>query len=306
MLSFLPGPVVGCLSFLMYVVNTLFWTTPIFTMALLKLLIPIKSWGVLCNRSMNFFATNWITCNGFNQRLTSKTRWNIQGVEGLSLKEKYLVLSNHQAWVDVLVLQRAFNYKIPFLMFFVKQELIWMPVLGQVWWAMDYPFVKRYSREFLEKNPHLKGKDIETTRKACEKYRFIPVSIANFVEGTRFTIKKHLKQNSPYKNLLKPRAGGISFALSAMGDQFHRILNVTIVYPQGIKTFWEFLCGKVGEIRVHVEDIPVSKKLSGNYEDIEFRKRFQNWLNALWEEKDMRIDSMRHDAESGIADGTHT
>jgi 1-acyl-sn-glycerol-3-phosphate acyltransferase len=301
MLSFLPAPISGCLSFLMYVVNTLLWTTPIFAIAFLKLLIPIQSWRILCNRSMNFLAVNWISCNSFNQWLTGKTRWHIQGVEGLSLNEKYLVLSNHQSWVDVLVLQRAFNYKIPFLMFFVKQELIWMPVLGLVWWAMDYPFVKRYSREFLEKNPHLRGKDIETTRKACEKYRFIPVSIANFVEGTRFTTKKHLKQKSPYKNLLKPKAGGISFALSAMGGQLHRILNVTIVYPEGMNSFWQFLCGKVSEIRVHIENLPISEEFLGNYEDPEFRESFQNWLNALWRNKDMRIESMRR--ESTVSNG---
>lgn len=297
MLSFLPGPVVGSISFVIYVLNTLLWTTPIFGMAILKLLIPIKSWRIFCNRVMNILATNWITCNGFNQRLTSNIRWDIQGLEGLSINEKYLVLANHQSWVDVLVLQKVFNYKIPFLMFFVKKELIWLPVLGLVWWAMDYPFVRRYSREFLEKNPHLRGQDIETTRKACEKFRFMPVSIANFVEGTRFTVKKHLKQKSPYKNLLKPKAGGVFFALSAMGDQFHRILNVTIVYPEEIHTFWQFLCGKVNEIRVHVESMPITKEILGDYEDDEFRKRFQDWLNALWQEKDNCFEALRHKTE---------
>ncbi len=294
MLSFLPGTLLGCLSFLMYLFNTLFWMIPIFLMTFLKLLIPIKSWRKICSILIDGCATGWISVNCFHQRLTNKTRVEVQGLEGLSLNQWYLVLSNHQSWVDILVLQKIFNRKIPFLKFFVKKELIWVPIMGLLWWALDYPFMKRYSSAFIAKNPHLKGKDIEITRKACEKFRTIPVSIMNFVEGTRFSIEKHLRQKSPYKNLLKPKAGGTAFVLASMGEHLHKILNVTIVYPYGDKTFWKFLCGKVGEIRVKIESLPISKELLGDYfNDSEFREYFQNWLNALWIEKDRCIENLK-------------
>ena len=219
----------GSLSLLFYTLNTVFWCLPLFILVVAKALVPIEPWRRGCSRILNAIAENWIGINGLNQKLTSHTRWDIQGTEALKRSDWYLVLSNHQSWVDILVLQRIFNRKIPFLKFFIKKELFWFPILGQAWWALDFPFIKRYSRDFLLKNPHLKGKDLEITRNACKKFKKIPVSIMNFVEGTRFTSEKHSRQNAPYRHLLRPKAGGIAFVLGAMGDQIHRILDVTIV-----------------------------------------------------------------------------
>ena len=224
----------------------------------------------------------WIYFNNCNLRLTNKIHWDVTGVDGLELNEWYLVVANHQSWVDILVLQKIFHRKIPFLKFFLKKELFWVPILGLAWWALDYPFLERSAAAY---------KDIDTTLEACEKFRIIPVSVMNFVEGTRFTIEKHRKQRSPYANLLKPKAGGIAFVLAAMGKQISAILDVTIVYPGGAQNFWSFLCGKVGEIRVRVESLPVGDELLGDYfHDREFRRQFMIWLNELWAEKDNRID----------------
>jgi 1-acyl-sn-glycerol-3-phosphate acyltransferase len=204
-----------------------------------------------------------------------------------------LVLANHQSWVDILVLQRIFHRKIPFLKFFIKKELIWFPVLGQAWWAMDFPFVKRYTKSDLRKKPHLKGKDLEITRKACQKFKKIPISIMNFVEGTRFTNEKHRRQQSPYPHLLKPKAGGIAFVLGSMGKQIHRVLDVTIVYPDGVSNFWALLCGKIREVKVRVRSLPVSPGLLGDYaNDGTFRAGLQRWLNNIWAEKNRYIEEM--------------
>jgi hypothetical protein len=116
----------------------------------------------------------------------------------------------------------------------------------------------------------------------------------NFVEGTRFTQEKHTKQESPYKNLLKPKSGGIGFVFSTMGNMITSILDVTIVYPQGRPSFWDFLCGRVNVIKVHVEEIPVTNDFVGDYvDDPVFRNKFQQWLNDLWHEKDIRINLMK-------------
>jgi len=222
----------------------------------------------------------------------------VSGIEKLEMKDWYLVLSNHQSWVDICVLQKVFLGKIPFLKFFLKKELIWVPVMGPAWWALEFPFMKRYSKEFLNKNPHLRGKDIEITKKTCEKFKTNPISIMNFVEGTRFTPEKHLEQNSPYKNLLKPKAGGIAFALNTMGNHLNKILDVTIYYSEGPKTFWEFMCGKVHHVRVDVDVKPITDDLLGDYEnDGQFRKTFQNWLGRMWEEKDLKFESLKEEAK---------
>lgn len=293
MLRFLPGPIKGIVSMLLISLNTILICIPLFAVALLKLLLPVKAIRAFFNRILDGLATTWISINNGIHALTKKIRWQVEGLESLKRDDWYLVLSNHQSWADILVLQKVFNRRIPFMKFFLKQELIWVPVIGLGWWALDFPFMKRYSKSYLAKHPEMKGKDMETTRKACEKFRTMPVSIMNFVEGTRYTPGKAKHTQSPFKHLLKPKAGGAGFVLTAMGEQLHRILDVTIVYPQKAHSFWDFLCGKVTDVRVHIRSLPVTKELVGNYEDDkDYRVRFQAWLNELWLEKDQRISHM--------------
>jgi 1-acyl-sn-glycerol-3-phosphate acyltransferase len=293
MFHLLPAPVRGCFSLLGYFLNTLFWVPLLMITALVRALVPLKRWQRLCGRVANTIAERWIDVNNFNQKVTAATRLEVRGIENLKRSEWYLVLANHQSWVDILVLQRIFNHRIPLLKFFIKKELFWFPVMGQAWWALDFPFIKRYTKSLLKKKPHLKGKDLEITRKACRKFKSLPVSVMNFVEGTRFSRTKHDLQKSPYANLLKTKAGGIAYVLGAMGDQIHNVLDVTIVYPNGGYSFWSFLCGKIDEIKVRVKTVPVNRDLVGDYaNDLDFRHRFQGWLNRLWEEKDRCIKRM--------------
>jgi 1-acyl-sn-glycerol-3-phosphate acyltransferase len=289
----LPGAIRGILSLILYVLNTLFWCTPLFVFVAAKAAIPLESWRRKCSRMLNAIAENWIWVNNQNQKLVGNKYWDIKGIDKLDRSGWYLVLANHQSWVDILVLQRIFHRKIPFLKFFIKKELLWFPILGQAWWALDFPFVKRYSKSYLKKKPHLTGKDLEITRKACQKFKKIPISIMNFVEGTRFTDEKHLNQQSPYAHLLRPKAGGIAFVLSSMTEQIHRILDVTIVYPDGVSSFWALLCGKIRKIKVRVRSLPVTPEMLGDYaNDGQFRVALQQWLNDLWAEKNRHIDIM--------------
>jgi len=293
MLNFLPGPLLGVISFILYVLNTLFWCTSLFFVAAMKLFIPDERWRDKCTSILTMIANCWISCNNANLLVTKKIRWDVTGIDNLEPGEWYLVLSNHQSWVDILVLQKIFHRKIPFLKFFLKKELIWVPVMGLAWWALEFPFMKRYSKQYIQKYPHLMGKDLEITKKACERFKKMPISVMNFVEGTRFTGQKHRNQKSPYMHLLRPKAGGVAFVLSAMGDQLHYILNVTIVYPCGVKSFWEFICSGKNEIIVRVEALPITSDLIGDYtSDTLFREHFQEWINTLWIEKDLFIEEL--------------
>ncbi len=286
-----PGPLKGVLSFVGFVVNTIFWVIPIFIVAFIKLILPLPAWRKACDAVLNWLASNWIAVNNLNLLLVSGTRWDIRGIEGLKTDEWYLVVANHQSWVDILILQKIFHRKIPFLKFFLKKELIWVPVMGLAWWALDFPFMKRYSKTFLAKHPHLRGRDIEITRKACKKFETLPVSIMNFMEGTRFTSSKHKKQAAPYRHLLRPKSGGIAFVLSVMGDQLNSIVDVTIVYPQGAGTFWDLISGRIRDIRVRVKLVPIGDEIRGDYfNDLAFRHSFQDWINARWMDKDEQIE----------------
>ncbi|MEM1440126.1 MAG: acyltransferase [Pseudomonadota bacterium] len=281
----------GVIALIAVVSNIVFWFIPIMLFAIVRFVLPFATVRRFTSRVLMACGENWISVNSWLLESTQGTKFRITGTDNLRRQDWYLIASNHQSWVDIVVLQRVFNRRIPFLKFFIKHVLIWVPFLGQAWWAMDMPFMKRYSRKFLEKNPHLKGKDLEATRKSCERFAEVPTSVINFVEGTRFAPEKHAKANSPYTNLLPPRAGGIAFALSVMGDQFRSLLDVTIVYPGGSKSFWQMCTGELKEVVVDVREISVEPWMSeGDYlEDPEFRARFQAWLTDLWVEKDQRF-----------------
>jgi 1-acyl-sn-glycerol-3-phosphate acyltransferase len=294
MLQFLPAPLVGVIATALLVLNTLFWVPILLFFAVLKLVIPIDSVRRRLAPVLLFIAESWISGNSAWMALTQRTSWDVQGIEGLDYRSWYLVNCNHQSWVDILVLQHLLNRRIPLLKFFLKQQLMWVPVMGFAWWALDFPFMRRHSEAYLKKHPEMRARDQETTRKACEKFAQIPTSVMNFLEGTRFTPAKHQRQQSPYRHLLKPKAGGIALALNAMGGKFRAILDVTIVYPDGAPTFWHFLCGKVKRIVVRVQTVPVPKKLAdGDYAgDPAIREAFQKWLQQLWLAKDAQIATL--------------
>ncbi len=300
MLDFLPGFLKGIFSFLIYTLNTLVLCTVLFSVALLKLIVRVPWFKRVCDRILNFIVSCWISINSLSSDFFNSIKWDIRGLEKLKRREWYLILSNHQSWADILVLQRIFNRKIPMLKFFLKQELIWVPVLGIAWWALDFPFMKRYSKQFLATHPNCQGQDLKRTKTACEKFMTIPVSIMNFVEGTRYTEEKHKKQKSRYKYLLNPRAGGISFVLGAMEDCIHNIINVTIVYPEGADSFWGFISGRVRHIVVNIELVPVTRDITGDYfNDIEFRNYFCSWINELWLSKDHLIERIKNEKSTG-------
>lgn len=275
-------------------VNTIAIFLPLITLALFKFVIPVPAFRTLMTRWIMSLGEAWIGVNSRIFELANKTRWDVRGIESLDRDQWYLVVSNHQTWVDIIAVQTQLNRRIPFLKFFIKQELVWFPFLGIAWWAMDMPFMKRYTRAYLEKHPEKRGQDMAATKKACEKFSATPTTVINFVEGTRVTAEKQADRNSPYKHLLPPRAGGIAFALDAMGGILNSLIDVTIVYPQKETTFWDFMCGRLRRVII---DIRVAKLddwlVSGDYAaDEQFRARFQQWMSGLWAEKDQLISSI--------------
>lgn len=288
----------GTIVFSACTINTIFWVTPLMVFAIFKLLVPVTGFRGLMTHWIMAMGENWVSCNAALFGLANSTRWEVRGLEDLKIDDWYLVIANHQTWTDIIALQTVLNRRIPFLKFFIKQELIWFPFLGIAWWGLDMPFMKRYSKSYLAKNPHKKGKDLEATRKACEKFRYTPTSVINFIEGTRFTLEKKVKRASPFENLLPPRAGGLALALDSMGSMFNAILDITIVYPDGAPGFWAMCCGKFDHIIIEIRTRPVeSWMMEGDYiNDREFRREFHQWLTQIWQEKDEKISAIRQAA----------
>ena len=289
MLSRLPVTLRGAVTAALLGLNTLVIALSLVPPALLKLLLPFKAVRRVCDRLMNALASRWVANNNlWIAAVQPAAVWDVQGVDGLHARGWYLVSSNHQSWVDILVLQRIFHGRIPFLKFFLKQELIWVPVIGLAWWALDFPFMKRGKGSGARQN------DLKTTREACEKFKLIPTTVINFVEGTRFTPAKQAAQQSPYRHLLKPKIGGLGIALAAMGEQFEALLDVTIVYPSGIPTFWQLLSGRLDAVTVRVQQRAIPAGLLGGdpVQDQAYRQRIGQWVDVQWREKDALIDTL--------------
>lgn len=294
MLHRLPALLRVPLACLSAVLNLVVHVLPLLALALVKALVPIAAFRRAVSAVLVVIAESWIAVNGFLVRAFTHTRLDVQYPDGLRHDRSYLVLANHQSWVDIVVLQLAFNRRIPFLRFFLKQQLVWVPLLGLAWWALDFPFMRRYSRETLERHPELRGKDTEATRKACAKFAQVPVSVMNFVEGTRFTPGKHDAQASPYRHLLRAKAGGVALVLESMGGILRSIVDVTVVYGAGRPTLADLFADRIPGVRVHVRELPIpAELLGGDYEnDAATRERFQAWINALWAEKDALLATL--------------
>jgi 1-acyl-sn-glycerol-3-phosphate acyltransferase len=284
----------GAITISLLTLNVLLWVGPLLVVAALKLAVPLAAWRRWTSRVLTAIAECWISTNDAIFRMLGSMPMTVSGLERLEPSQWYLVVSNHRSWVDILVLQSIFNRRIPFLKFFLKRELIWVPLLGLAWWALDFPFMRRYSSAFLAAHPEQRDKDLAATQRACAHFRAIPTSIMNFVEGTRYSDEKRIAQGSVHRALLTPRAGGVSFVLSAMGGILHAMLDVTIAYRPGTPTLWDLCCGRLGRVIVDVRRRAIENWMSeGDYSnDPAFRERFQAWLTGVWQEKDALLVSM--------------
>ncbi len=293
----------GCAAALLLSLNVIFCVGfLVMPVALLKLLLPAGSGPRrFCDRVLNGIGTLWIDNNARWQRATQSTAWEISGTDNLLPDGWYLVTCNHQSWVDVLVLQRALNRRIPLLKFFLKQQLLYVPFMGLAWWALDFPFMRRRSKEYLAKHPEQRDRDLVATQKSCERFSLVPTSVLNFLEGTRFTAAKYASQQSPYRHLLRPKAAGLALAIQFLGDKFSSLLSVTIFYPDGVPTFWEFLCNRLPRVTVRVNSTAIPPDLlHGDYQhDADYRHRFQAFVNAHWAEKDAQLAELARGAGPG-------
>jgi 1-acyl-sn-glycerol-3-phosphate acyltransferase len=281
----LPPSLVGLLAGAVLALSTLTAFLLFVPFIVLKLLVPIAGFRRACTEVLFWIARQWSAFDHVVYRLLYPVAWEIDVRGTLDPNASYLLIGNHQSWIDILLTFDQFHARTPPLCFFLKRELMWVPVIGAACWAMDFPFMSRRSQRA----------DLEATRKFCERFRDQPVTVVNFAEGTRFSEAKRLARGSPYRHLLRPKAAGLAFTLDAMGDQFAGIIDVTIAYrPSKHPILWSFLIGEQTDLAIHIDVLPVPAELmAGNYsEDRAFRDRFHAWLNALWQRKDARLERM--------------
>ena len=268
---------------------------PIWTLGAAKVLTGSKR----ADKGLIEITKYWINSNNavIDHALPHKD-WRITMPDDLSEDKQYLLVSNHQSWVDTSIVQYISQGTLPLTRFFTKFDLIYIPVVGQAFYFLDFPMMKRFSAKAMEKNPELKKQNLIEAKRACRQLKDKPFALLNYLEGTRFTQEKHVQQKSPYQHLLKPRAGGLSLAINALGEQLDSILDITIVYPDGTPDYDDLWKGNIRRLGVDVTRIKVPDELyaaimEGGYDRDEATKAMMfDWLEDIWQQKDARITQM--------------
>jgi 1-acyl-sn-glycerol-3-phosphate acyltransferase len=278
-------------ALLLIVVNLLIGCIPLYAFGALRLVLPAGARRAT-QPVMDGIVHWWV---GSNRKIFSllgitevDARW--EGVENLSTHRWYLVISNHQSWADILILQNLFHDRIPMLRFFTKRQLLWVPLLGLAMWFLGFPYVRRLSRERIAADPKLVALDRQAALDACKGFRSHPSTVLTFLEGTRFTAAKHaLQGGARFRHLLNPKVGGISYVVTALGDQLHKVLDVTLIYPTGVPSFWKLLQGRCRrvEVRVTGHDLPQEARLTSDPDQV--REHLRPWIETLWLDKDGRL-----------------
>lgn len=241
----------------------------------------------------------WIANNNRNlDALMPNKDWRISLPEGLKKDGQYLLICNHQSWVDTSVIQYISEDRLPLTRFFAKHELMYIPIVGQTFYLLDFPMMKRHSKQKISKNPNLAGRDLAEAKRACQLLQDKPFVLLNYLEGTRFTKDKHQQQASPYQHLLKPKAGGLALAIELLGEQIDGILDMTIVYPNGIPSYGDLWLGKVDRLAVDIEQLSMPTalfdaiKAGQYYSDDAIKAQFYDYLDGVWQNKDDKITRM--------------
>ena len=260
-----------------------------------RIIIPFKSFKIFLSKVSNIIGDNTVYWVKMTMMLMHGDNIELVGDEkDFKMDEWYMAMSNHQSWADIFVLLVSANYKIPLLKFFMKKELWWIPFIFLANKTLNMPFVNRHSKEQIKKNPSLRTKDYENTIKSCKRFLRSPSTIFSYAEGTRFSKDKHKKQNSPYKNLLIPKVGGMATALSAM-PKINTLIDYSLIYKSNKRSAWDFLTGRMRHVKVIVKkyDIPERLKNKNYSTDEQYREDFKIWIETIWAEKDNDIENLK-------------
>ena len=294
MIAFLPSPILFVINLCLIVFNTILIATPILVLAIFRLVLPFNPIIRIIEKSNLFLYKIWVQINSFTIALTNKIDWQLDTATIPKIKNSCIIICNHQSWADIIMICHIFKGKIPVTKFFLKHSLIYIPFLGLACLGLGMPFLRRYSKQQLLKNPKLKYKDIESTNRACKHLIYSPSTLVNFVEGTRYTPQKAKLAKSSYEHLMPPKAASLGVALGQIGHDIDMLFNTTLRYPDNeTDPFIDMLKGRLKTVYATVEPIKVTDNLVGDYlNEKQFKYSFTLWLRNLWEHKDKELSLM--------------
>lgn len=232
-------------------------------------------------RSMYAIYHRWCLNNNLLFDLFLPTQWLVQGQGVLDKHRDYIVVLNHRSWLDILVIMKVFVPKLPIVKFFLKKSLVFLPFLGQVCWALDYPFINRQGK-------HQQDKTDQVLKQLSSIEKGLPMAMVIFPEGTRF---RSQKPGGTLQNCLPPRCLGLAKLLQATADRQPLLLDVTLHYSSS--NLLAFFTGTLEKITVDYQVSELDPSWYGDYaKDRAFRQVFKDKVNTLWQQKDQRYQQI--------------
>ena len=286
--------VIGLITFLLILIELIIGFGTLAIINIPRGIIPLKIFKIYLAKVSNIIGDLTVYGLKLIMLLMHGNNISIINNQEFDRNEWYMAMSNHQSWADIFILLVAANYKLPLLKFFMKRELWWIPFVFLANKTLNMPFVNRHSKKEIEQNPSLRNQDYKNTLKSCKRFLRTPSTIFSYAEGTRFTDEKHDQQGSPYNNLLSPKIGGMATALSAMPN-INTLVDYTVVYKSKKRDAWSFLKGDMKHVKVLVTKYKIPDNLKNrNYaNDKGYRDEFKNWIEAIWAEKDKKIEELK-------------
>ena len=291
---YIKSNIIGFFTFILIVVELIIGFGTLTIVNIPRAIFPFKSLKIKLSKISNTIGEYTVYGLKIIMKIMHRDSMQVFDNNEFDKNQWYMAVSNHQSWADIFILLVAAHKRIPLLKFFMKKELAWIPFVFLANKTLNMPFVNRHSKKQLVKNPNLRFKDYENTLLACKRFLRSPSTIFSYAEGTRNNSTKHKAQNSPYKNLLIPRVGGIATALSAMPN-IDVLVDYSVAYKSDKRGAWAFLKGDMRDVKVSVKkyNIPEDLKNKNYSTDEEYRKNFKIWIEGIWEEKDKEIERLK-------------
>jgi 1-acyl-sn-glycerol-3-phosphate acyltransferase len=265
---------ISAVSLTAITLNLAFWGVPLTLVAMLQLVLP--PFRPLGHRLLTRIYRAAVWFNTFWIKYILGIKINMKGDPTPGGDVQHLVVvSNHRSWFDILIIQHIITgLGGPMLKFLIKRQLIYLPVVGWLCFALNFPRLNR------GQDRAGRAQDFQSIQQAAKTMLELPGALMNFAEGTRFSPHKKQVRGSSYDYLLNPKAGGLRIILGSMG--VIDMVDITLVYPNDTVTFWQILGGALRTIDVHLHNTS-----SADIDDA------STWLAQRWRAKDELIRAAR-------------
>ncbi|MDG1305695.1 MAG: 1-acyl-sn-glycerol-3-phosphate acyltransferase [Pseudomonadales bacterium] len=262
---------VSVASWIFITLNLLIWLPFLLLAAFVRLVCPVNAIKALTDNVVDAVYRIATRIDGWWIERVLGVRFEIEdedfALETLRPHESPMIIANHRSWFDIFTLQTLICRRGPMLKFLIKTELLWVPVLGWVCIALNFPRLQRKGDQ------KTRTKDLGIVQKASVQLGASPGALLLFPEGTRYTEEKRVQNGAPYKSLLRPKPGGFNTILLSLPDSTS-IIDFSIGYEPGDDNCWRCMSGLVNIVRVKV-----SQKAISGINGIE-------WLEDSWQQKD--------------------